>query len=502
MTLRQLICRTLALSLLPMGSVTQAVWEVNGGVRTQAIFSDNICAVPRNTEAEAIAAVTPRVHLKRDGRRVKMNVMAAVEANSLDYDEIGCSSDSIRGLPYGRDSVVPRLNANGSAILVKDFLYFDTRAYAYQTSIDPFNPATGGSNLNGTGNRSTLFSYSASPYIQRKLGDLAFVSLRYTWDEQKNRARLIGDSSSEKVDFRLGTDNRGKRFGATVVGRYEKVEYDRQANALSRDNELGSAELILTWQLSAPLQLIATGGKSFNDFISQRDDIDGTYWSAGFRWSPQARTSLELTGGERFFGSAYTFNFNHRMKQGVLAINYNRNISFSRDLRGTPGFGGVVDALGRPIDPATGLLLPVDGTPTTITNSPVLNESANIRYSIEGRRSTLMFGLGMSDQEHFIDNGHTRYYNGTIGFTRRMSRKTAFNMTLNWRDHQRLLDGNQQPLSAPLDQAYWTYSMGLSRSFGTRLSADVDYVYTRREGKDDSFDYDENRVILGFNYQF
>ena len=36
---------------------------------------------------------------------------------------------------------------------------------------------------------------------------------------------------------------------------------------------------------------------------SFRDDIDGSFWDVGFRWTPNSRTTVDVGVGERFFGS-------------------------------------------------------------------------------------------------------------------------------------------------------------------------------------------------------
>ncbi len=490
----------LALSLC--GSSAWALSEYSGGVRSQVIFSDNICSSRDDPEFETIGVLTPYVDYLKQGRRFNLDLSAALETNTLDYDRIGCTSNAIRGLPYTNDNVVPRLNAQADAVLLNKWFYMDAGANIHQVSVNPFNETNGADNISSSSNRSTLYNYYASPYLYHRWGNTAHFSARYTYDEQHNSAFELSDSSSEEVELMLGTVEDAYRFGVTVIARDQQVEYDTTFMGLSRDSEMSSVELIVTYDLFPTLQLVGIGGVSDNDFIAARSDIDGEYWNAGFRFSPQSRTFIEFLMGERFFGHAYTFNFRHRLRRGIFTASYNRTVSFDRDLRANSGFNGVLDENGFLVDPVTGNLLPLDGTPTTVTTSPMLHERANLAYTITGRRSTLAFAVNYSDQTRFVDEGENRFYSASASFRRQLTSLTSVLARLNWRDYKRVDEGSQQVLAAYRDQRLSIGTLGVTRRVSHRMDASVTYTYTHRSGDNNSLDYAENRVTLGLDYRF
>ncbi|PIE39140.1 MAG: hypothetical protein CSA53_03110, partial [Gammaproteobacteria bacterium] len=119
------------------GSSVWALSEYSGGVRSQVIFSDNICSSRDNPEFETIGVLTPYVDYLKQGRRFNLDLSAALETNTLDYDRIGCTSNAIRGLPYTNDNVVPRLNAKADAVLLNKWFYMDAGANIHQVSVNP-----------------------------------------------------------------------------------------------------------------------------------------------------------------------------------------------------------------------------------------------------------------------------------------------------------------------------------------------------------------------------
>lgn len=500
--IRTLIYPLFGLGLGLFATSAQAVSEYSGGVRSQLIFSDNICSTRDNPEFETIGVLTPYLDYLKTGRRLNIDLVAALEANTLDYDRLGCTSNAIRGLPYTSDNFVPRLNAQADAVLVKKWMYMDAGANIHQVSVNPFNENNGEDNISSSSNRSTLYNYYASPYLYHRWSNTAHFSARYTHDVQRNSRSELGNSTSDAVELMLGTVDDAYRFGATVTARDQTVKYDERFMGLARDSELSSLELMATYDLFRSLEMVGIVGRSKNDFIAARPDIDGTYWSAGFRFSPQSRTYLEVLVGERFFGDTYSLDFRHRMRRGIFTASYGKTITFDRDLRANAGFNGVLDEEGFLVDPVTGELLPVDGTPTTITTSPMLNERASVAYTVTGRRSTLSFAVNYSDQTRFVDNGQNRFYSTSVTFRRQLGSLNSVVVRGNWRDYERVNVGAQQVLDAYRDQRLFVATLGVKRRLSHRMDGRITYTHTRRNGDNSTLNYAENRVTLGLDYRF
>ncbi len=220
------------------------------------------------------------------------------------------------------------LSGSADAILVENWFFIDSTVSISQNEITPF--ASGGNDsFNRTGNTNTTYDYSVSPYIARRFKDTAELNLRYTWDDQFNTADAVEDSSSESAQALLGSVPGVSKYSWGLQGDYSKVSYDDsfvgdenfgQENV--DDSELSSAQLNQGFQLDRFWQVNGFYGQEWNDFVSSRDDIDGTFWDVGLRWTPNTRTTVDAGYGDRFFGANPRFAATYRHKRSAFSASY------------------------------------------------------------------------------------------------------------------------------------------------------------------------------------
>ncbi len=475
-----------------------ADWTNSANVTAGLNYTDNVCLSKDNKQDDWIGTVTPAGSISADGNRANLSVSGSVQLNTLtdgDLEDKGCS-----GGQFGdREQFAPRLRGSADAILLENWFFIDSTARISQNEVTPF--ASGGSDsFNRTGNTNTTYDYSVSPYIARRFKDTAELNLRYTWDDQFNTADAVEDNSRESAQALLGSVPGVSKYIWGLQGDYSKVSYEdafvEQENL--DDSELKSAQLNQGFQLNRVWQVNGFYGQEWNDFVSSRDDIDGTFWDVGLRWTPNTRATVDAGYGDRFFGSNPRVAATYSHKRSAFRASYAKTITFNRDIR------TLEDS--PPLNPDFPPPPGVDPGVTTLSQSPLLDERFTLGYSWQGQRTGAGISAFQSDQTE--QGGSTTTFRQTsfrgisVSANRSLSQQTSLNAGLNWNESEpENSDGN---IDNRLFQSSeeWNALVGASRQLGTRTNLGLTYRYTDRQSDNDLNSYTENRVTLDLRIDF
>ncbi|PLW81535.1 TIGR03016 family PEP-CTERM system-associated outer membrane protein [Kineobactrum sediminis] len=484
-------------ALLAQGT-SAAEWETEAGISLGGYYSDNICLAPTDEEGKAVATARPDISLQGTGARGNVSLQAAAEVNSLGESNLDCATGQ-GGQLTNRESVVPSLRFNADYELIQDWLQLEADASARRNPINPFAPG-GEDSINGRENTSILYDYGVGALLQRRIARAALLRLRYNYNEQFNNVGLFGDSSEDRVQFDLDTLPDTGRISAGIGGRYSRISYDSSDLRPAFDNELSSAEFRLGLQLTSSWQVNGLVGEEWNEFTSVRDDIDGSFWDAGIRWTPNSRVEVAAGTGERFFGSTPRLDISYRHKRSLLTASYTRTISFPRNLRGAdsdftdpddpfgPGFGDL------PGDPLTG-----DGLQTFIGDTPVLDERLTLSYRFTGRRTNFTLSGSDSRQERTEDLSEATFRSVNFTATRTLSSKLSADFRLGWSENE-----GQGPAVGSFGQnaKTWRGGFGFTRRIGNDTSVNVAYQYVTRDSDFAFNNYNENRITFSVRFGF
>lgn len=493
-----LTCELIGAALLP-GAVCGAEWQREAGVSMSAYISDNVCLRDSDKDVRGAATITPDVYLRGEGARASLYLAGAVEYNSLADSDLDCG----RG-PAGRgnrQAVVPRLRYRGDLEVIDNWLTLESDAFVGRNPIDPF-AAGGRDNLNARDNTNITYHYGVGALLERPVFDAADLRLRYRYSEQYNEVNVLGDSSEDRVEFDLGTERSGNRFTTGVAGRYSNVQYEASDQGPAFDNTLSSAEIRAALQFNPAWQINGLVGEEWNEFTSARDDVDGGYWDAGVRWTPNDRIEVSVGTGERFFGTTPRALVRYHHKRRELVVSYERTLTFPRNLRTAgnfddplvPGIGGDPNFGQLPGDP-----LMVDGQPTFLGNTPVINERLAMRYRFTGRRTTITFAAANSEQERTEDGGEAEFSDVSLTFSRSLSATLTGNARLSWSEREGQ-GGNVGPFGQRSQT--WRAGVGFTRQLGNDTTVTLGYQHARQESDFVLNRYSENRVTLSIRHQF
>jgi uncharacterized protein (PEP-CTERM system associated) len=141
----------------------------------------------------------------------------------------------------------------------------------------------------------------------------------------------------------------------------------------------------------------------------------------------------------------------------------------------------------------------LSGTPTTITNSPIVNEQFVLSYSYKGRRTTINLNGGRSEQKRAQDGRDSTFSNISLSARRNLSRTLALESSVSWSDRQ-TVDFQSSVLQR--DSETWRAGIGIDKELGVHTNVMLNYQYSQRNSELVIDEYDENRLTLTLRYQF
>lgn len=464
-------------------SPVAAEWTTSAAVAPRVVYTDNVCLTDSGEEDEIYGVITPSFGIEGKGRRANVSLQASVDASTLsdgDLRDKGC--DNARG-DLDRDEYLPDVRAAADATLVDQWLYLDLRGTATQNDVNPF--AAGGDDVaDRRGNVNTTYRYVVSPYIKRRFKNAAELTLRYAYDDQSNSKDTVIDSTEESANILFSGGSDFHPLSWSLQGDYSNVEYDDSNDRdFQDDSELKSAQVNLGYQLTRQWQVNGFYGDEWNDFVSSRDEIDGTYWGAGLTWTPNERARFSAGTGDRFFGTTPWFNADYRHKRSRFTVDYSQTLTYNRNIRTL----GVDDGLG--------------GQPTTLTDSPLLDERLTLSYRFTGRRFS--FGLigNYSDQTREGENGfagsefqaeEARFTGLRMTASRSLARNLTVRAATGWRKEEPKGDSSD----FLRESETWDAGVAVDRVLTDRLTATLQYDYVDRQSDNRFDEYQENRVIF------
>ena len=467
-------------------------WRLTPSVGASATYTDNSNQSATNPEDALILSVTPGFSLSSSGSR---RVQARLQYGLRAVERFGNNESN---------DLNHNLNAAGKAELVEDFLFIDGNARVSQELISLLgSPADAEIN---SSNRATVGTYSISPYIQKRLGSFANTLVRYTASGAIFENDVAAQSASNSLTAEL---NSGPRFSDISWGLNYSVRKTQNDNAV--DTTFESASASAGYALTRKFRVFGTVGEDKNDYLSA-SETSGSFYSAGFGWSPSRRTSLEASAGERYFGKTYSLSARHRTRLSNWNASYAEDVSDSS--RFLPKNGTVYDYLCPDengnlvritdwqfsIPPAPGCLA-FGGRPGVLfdlRNGVFISKI--FRAGMSWGISRVTYSLNYSDSKRLFtaDNREDQTQSLLASADYRMTPQTTLNSSI-------VLTRTQTPASVVLtarDDDLLSLSLGMNHRFAETLNGALTFRHTQRDSNAANSDYDENSLTATVNMRF
>ncbi len=496
-----------------------AEWRVLPRLNLVETYSDNVrLSAGGSHSGDSITQINPGIMVDGVGNRFKANVNYMM--NNLIYAQNSNFSQMRH-----------QLNSTGTAELYKDLFFVDGRASITQQNVSFLGPQAI-DNVNVTGNRTNISTYSISPYLNHRFQNFATAQLRYTRSWVNSSTNALFNSSGDGILFNL---NSGTEFKTLNWG----VNYNNQMIHFStgRTVEMERSTANLRYMLTPQFGLTATGGYERNSFISIRGSPSAPLWTVGLVWEPTERTNISVSGGQRFFGNTYSAQASHRTRLTTWNFSYSQNITTFNQQGfgiGAGGFGslggfgpgslGQLLAAQNPnlspdvIQQTTGNLLGLGlsgsfFSPTNfLTNGVFLQKLLQASVAMNGAKNTAVLRVFDMTRQAFspdsVDIGlvgannvallnHTRQTGANVLWSYRLSEMTSANANFGYTRFSFLGTGRSND--------FMLATLGLTRQFARirpNMSGTLQVRHNQGFSNQPGADYRENAIIAFLNMSF
>ncbi|AKJ93899.1 exosortase [Thioalkalivibrio versutus] len=322
---------TAVVALASPASALAVEWTLTPRVTVSAEVTDNVRLAPRGQEdADLIGTVSPGFTLQGEGARSDTRI--DYRLNSRSY------LDDSR-----QDRTSHALRARSNWELVDDTFFVNAGASRTEQVASLLDPVGIGSST-PRGNLQETTAYSVSPMLRTRYGSFATQEVRYTYGETLYHQSNRQDSDFHRGEYVLNSGAAFNRPFWQLAGFYEEERFED-----GLVGEFGQISGTLGYRFGRSLRLFGVVGEDSNNYLTTREDDDGSFWQVGAGWAPTSVTNIEARYGERYFGKNRALSVNHRSRRATYRLSYDEGVSSTRQ-RGGRQFDALADQLGLTVE--------------------------------------------------------------------------------------------------------------------------------------------------------
>lgn len=473
------------------GAKPRGEWQFEAGVNARETYTDNV-ALTSNKQSDFVTDVSPYFAAKKDGARLKVDARYSLQ--NLYY-----LNDA------NRNAINHQLAAHANAELLENHFYIDAHASAQQQATSVLG-ATGVDNTNATGNQTSVYNLTISPYWRHRLGSYANLLARYSHAEDANTGSTVSDSSSDTVN--IGVES-GSRFGQFLWG----ANYADQKNNNKTRSDTGftTASAHVGYAFTRHFRGNLTAGYEDNQYQSVGGTTTkGGFWDASFTWSPTRVTHFELGYGDHYYGGSWFGKFEGGSGHLKWNLDYSESVTTSAQQNSlqnqSNSLGGI--NLGQTV---------VTTNTQLLTNSVFLNKEWRAGVTYNKGRGNLGFSLHRRQQTSQESSTGTQSSNigdlslgidPVTGQTINTTTQTGADLALGWK----LSTLTTSTLRIGLSQSSYpeqnrtdkteNVELGLSYKFLRNVNGGVTLRHQKRNSSQANGDYTESAATASLNAHF
>lgn len=502
-------CAVSAMALLLSPCSNAADWKISPSLNLTETYTDNTQLSSQAAQtSNFVTQISPGISVAGIGPRLKVNANYALQ--HLIY-----SQDS------RNDATHNQLHAGANAELVNNLFFLDSTAVISQQNISLFGPQTT-DNINVTGNRAEVRTYSISPFLRHRFDSTATSELRYTRDAVSTNTSGLSNSKADSLLFQLNSGSAFNRLGWGLKYNKKNIDY---SSTPSVDQETTAADLRVL--ITPKFSLTATRGYDKYSYLANVDKPNGHSWSTGFAWAPFARTSLAASSGRKFFGKTYMLAANHRSRRTMWNLNYNQDITsmHSQQFIGTDETSVSLNQLWT--DKYPDPLLRQQNVDTFIhdnglkafepinsfTNQFILQKRLQASVAFNGAKSTLLFSmfhvLREAQTSQMLDNALLTALNATSNLALNdKTKQDGINALWSWAISPRSSASfsaaytKTVSLSSDITNYNKMTKLRLTSQLHPRLNGSVEIRHSQLDSNQSGSDYRENAITASLSMKF
>lgn len=491
----------IVLAWLPF-CVLPAEWDATARLTVSETYTDNLRLSAGDEERESITQINPGFSLTGRGARLSL---------AADY--------TMQNLFYARNpesnTTYHKLQAREQSEPIKDWFYFDSSASISQQLISPGDrlPLD---NLNLAGNRGDVATLKVEPYIKRELGAYASTELRYSHGWVDYDASSVSAAQSSRASGYIANG-----YGATQLFWRLGYRMRRDVRDNAADSKRRSTEGMMRYRMLSSFSLVGYAGQEENDIQTRRVSPDGTYWSAGFRWQPSPKFSLEATQGRNDergrltwspttrtsidigyrnrdvgLNTGVTWNgkISHRTRRSTWALSYLEEVTSVQVLALQDQISLFIldQEAGLAFDPESGQI--IDINVFELTNEEFLRTRARGSVNYNTGKNTVSLALYDETRTYEVSAEEISTQGANASWRWRFASRT-FSLVSVRAQRYEVANGSE-----PGDSI--RTSLSLSRTMTPRTNARAEVSHLQAQAASTGEAYGENRILLRLNMSF
>jgi hypothetical protein len=532
--------------LLPQ-HVVAADWSITPSLNLKETYSDNVRLAPPGSErSDWITEIDPGISSTGTGSHLKAHATYGIQNRFYANDSSQRTTNQ-------------QLGAGANAELVDDFLFLDGNASISQQNISLFGPQPA-DNTNITGNRANVSTYSVSPYLRHRFGEIVSSELRYTHNDVRTGTSGLSNSKGDSTLFHLNSGPAFSRLGWGLNYNKQKTGYSNNPTVDDAETFSGNFRLPISskfsltategyekynyisttgtkpevhfrtagfaWTPSTKISIQASTGVYKNNYLSTGTKPQERSWTTGFSWTPTARTSIDASNGYRFFGKTHSLAASHRSRSTFWKLNYSEDITNTRSqflIPATISTANFLDQLWTTSIPDPVLrqqfinnFILYNGLPTSLadsvnyfTNNYFLQKQLQASVALNSAKSTLVLSAFNTLREAQTAQASDSLLLGTNSMTLNdKTKQIGGNALCTWQ-FSPITNFNVSAgyaKSRSISTGIWngtrTMRLGMTRQFRPKFNGSVDLRRTVQHSNQIGGVYEENAIIASLLMQF
>lgn len=472
-----------AAAAMLLASEAHAEWRVVPAVTLTERYTDNFWLESNaQKRSNVISELTPTLALTGTGPRLTLNGTA--QWRNFKYRDEQVRNTLDHSFEYA---------LAGRATLADEFLYVDASATRAPSNISAFGPRVEDVPYLEA-NRTRVETWRISPYLERRFGPDASLTVRYARDRVSgSEVAGYAATSGDSVSANLVSGPAFGKLGWSLAHMRQQLD-DSINGETSTQTTVGN----LRYALTARLALTASAGYDRYEFDRLGGDTAGRNWSLGVDWAPSLRTRVNAALGRHFYGQTGQFSLMHRSRRTVWNLGYDDIVTTSREqflLPAAIDTSAMLDRLFSTtiIDPAArqqavAAYIRANGLPLSLADS--INFLSNRYFRQKGFQGSMAFRLprtsGLlalydnerialsnqqsdsallgSQQRGLNDNVRQRGANASVNY--RLNTRTSAVASASW--------SRSRSVTTDFDDLRRDFRIGLSRELSRHARATLD----------------------------
>jgi uncharacterized protein (PEP-CTERM system associated) len=444
-------------------------------------------------QADLFTRVQPSISLSSIGGRVRLNLNYAYR-HVFYMDNSDLDSDS------------HNLAHTGTAELIDELLFVDTRASMSEALINNTGAESADINLTNQANRTSVRSVSVAPYIRNHLGDFANTEFRYTFGLTDSSG--LSGSISHRSTSTLKSGDRFQRLKWTLTADIQHADRTRSPGTggtllgagqdSTSNTKLFQAEG--EYRLSNDWALTGSGGYEETRDTTLVQDLDGPIGSVGFKYTPSPRLTAAASFNHRNKSEFGRGNLNYKItERATLDLSYDETLQISENQRLRNLDFLTVDQFGNFVDSRTADAFQLNNNTFGLNDNVVRRKTAAVRFNLISGRDT--YGAEFRQERQITESTGVEQESMSIAgnWARVISDQDRVNLTLRFRT---LDTGGGGAATTPRTDHQENLNVSYTHNFTPDLSGVVTYSLLARQSDAPNADLIENVLVVGVRKQF